>query len=135
LTTHYLEEAEALCDYIAIIDHGRVIAREATQALVRRFDSKEVVLTLGQDVTTVPASLARFDASLEGPRRLRLRYRPTQVRFGEILAAVQSATLEVTDLTTVEPDLEDIFLLLTRRTPAAAPPPSPAAASPGARRP
>jgi ABC-2 type transport system ATP-binding protein len=131
LTTHYLEEAEALCDYIAIIDHGRVIAREATQALVRRFDSKEVVLTLGQDVTAVPPALARFAAVLEGPRRLRLRYQPTRVRFAEILAAVQSATLEVTDLTTVEPDLEDVFLQLTRRKPAESAAGAPAGAPAG----
>ncbi|MBX6322622.1 MAG: ABC transporter ATP-binding protein [Rhodospirillaceae bacterium] len=115
LTTHYLEEAEELCDRIAIIDHGRVIACDTTRALVRRFDSKELVFTLGEDVAAVPHALAGFHATLEGPRRLRLSYQPSRVPVGEILAAVQQAGLTVTDLSTVEPDLEDIFLQLTRR--------------------
>jgi ABC-2 type transport system ATP-binding protein len=120
LTTHYLEEAEELCDRIAIIDHGRVIACESTQKLVGRFDSKELVLTLAQDLAAVPAGLAAFRATLEAPRRLRLAYQPSRVPFGAILAAVHDCGLAIADLTTVEPDLQDIFLQLTRRKPAPA---------------
>jgi ABC-2 type transport system ATP-binding protein len=124
LTTHYLEEAEELCDRIAIIDHGRVIACDTTRALVRRFDSKELVFTLAADLAAIPPALAGFHATLEQPRRLRLSYQPSRVPVGEILAAVQQAGLAVVDLSTVEPDLEDIFLQLTRRR---APEPQPAA--------
>jgi len=115
LTTHYLEEAEELCDRIAIIDRGRVIAAEPTAALLRRLDSKELVFILGDDLAAVPAPLARFDARLQSPRRLVLRYQPSRTRIGEILAAVQTAGLNILDLTTLEADLEDIFLQLTRR--------------------
>jgi ABC-2 type transport system ATP-binding protein len=119
LTTHYLEEAEQLCDRIAIIDHGRVIACEPTGALLRRLDRKELVFILADDLAELPAPLARFDAQLQGPRRLVLRYRPSQTRMGEILAAVQAAGLKVADMTTLEADLEDIFLQLTRGVAAA----------------
>jgi ABC-2 type transport system ATP-binding protein len=115
LTTHYLEEAEELCDRIAIIDHGRVIACEPTAVLLRRLDSKELVFILEEDLTGVPALLARFDAQLQSPRRLMLRYQPSRTRIGEILAAVQATGLTIVDMTTLEADLEDIFLQLTRR--------------------
>ena len=115
LTTHYLEEAEELCDRIAIIDHGRVIACEPTAALLRRLDRKELVFIVAEDLTGVPEPLSRFDAQLQGPRRLMLRYQPSLTRIGEILAAVQTAGLNVVDMTTLQADLEDIFLQLTRR--------------------
>jgi ABC-2 type transport system ATP-binding protein len=120
LTTHYLEEAEQLCDRIAIINHGRVIACEPTGTLLRRLDSKELVFILADDLASVPAPLAHFSAQLQGPRRLLLRYKPSQTRMGEILAAVQMAGLNIADMTTMEADLEDIFLQLTRRDPAGA---------------
>jgi len=120
LTTHYLEEAEELCDQIAIIDRGRVIACEPTAALLRRLDRKELVFIVDEDLAGVPAQLARFDAQLQGPRRLMLRYQPSRTKIGEILAAVQSAGLTVIDMTTLEADLEDIFLQLTRRDAAGA---------------
>ena len=68
---------------------------------------------LEEDLASVPPALARFDAQLQGPRRLTLRYQPSRTRIGEILAAVQAAGLTVVDLTTLEADLEDIFLQLT----------------------
>ena len=115
LTTHYLEEAEELCDRIAIINRGRVIACEPTAVLLRRLDSKELVFILEEDLAGVPGPLARFDAQLQSPRRLMLRYQPSRTRIGEILAAVQAAGLNILDMTTLEADLEDIFLQLTRR--------------------
>jgi ABC-2 type transport system ATP-binding protein len=115
LTTHYLEEAEELCGRIAIINHGKLIACDTTDALLARLDSKEIVFIVGGDLTEPPPVLARWDATLLGPRRLRLRYRPSATRVGEILAALQAARVEVIDISTLETDLEDIFLQLTRR--------------------
>ncbi|MBM3573649.1 MAG: ABC transporter ATP-binding protein [Alphaproteobacteria bacterium] len=114
LTTHYLEEAEALCDRIAIIDRGRVLACDTTQALLKRIDNKTVTLILSSDLLDVPDQLRRFDAELRGTRELVLRYRPSQVPIDEILAAVRDCGLALADLTTEETDLEDIFLQLTR---------------------
>jgi ABC-2 type transport system ATP-binding protein len=118
LTTHYLEEAEELCDNIAIINHGKVIACEPTAKLVNRLDSKEVILTLAADLAAVPAGLADFSPQLQGPRRLKLHYRPSQTKVGAVLDAIRGTDLEIADLSTVETDLEDIFLELTRRQPA-----------------
>ena len=115
LTTHYLEEAEELCDRIAIINHGRVIACEPTGELLRRLDRKELVFILDEDLSMIPPAFARFETLLQGPRRLIVRYQPSRVRIGEILGAVQAAGLNVLDMTTLEADLEDIFLQMTRR--------------------
>ena len=119
LTTHYLEEAETLCDRIAIIDQGRLIACDTTDALRARLDSKTLKITVDCDLTEVPGTLAAFDARLDSARRLLLRYRPSATRVAEILGAVGAAGLAVVDLSTEETTLEDIFLKLTRESRAA----------------
>ncbi len=117
LTTHYLEEAEELCDTIAIIDHGKLVACEPTPTLLARLDSKGLRLTLDRDLAAVPASLGAYDTSLEGPRTLVVRYEPSRTRIDAVLDAVRAADLGLVDLSTEETDLEDIFLQLTRRQP------------------
>jgi ABC-2 type transport system ATP-binding protein len=114
LTTHYLEEAEELCDRIAIINHGRVIACDTTEALLRRLDNKALTLVLAEAVTEVPEGLARFQPELLGPGRLLFHYRTSQSPVNEILGAVAASGLSVADMSTEETDLEDIFLQLTR---------------------
>jgi len=114
LTTHYLEEAEELCDRIAIINHGKVIACDRTERLLAMLDSKELVLILDRDLDVLPDELERFSAELIGGRRLLFRYRASESRVPEILSAVATAGLTIVDMTTEETDLEDLFLQLTR---------------------
>ncbi len=115
LTTHYLEEAEALCDSIAIINHGRVIVSEPTQSLLGRVDQKCLTVQLARPLDALPPALDDLGATLEAPDRLRLRYRPSERALGRVLALLQEARLEVADLSTHETDLEQVFLQLTRR--------------------
>jgi ABC-2 type transport system ATP-binding protein len=114
LTTHYLDEAEELCDRIAIIDHGKVIAYDTTAALVRQVDDKTLTLSLSEPLAAVPPSLARFGLALAAPGRLVMRYGPSRARLAELFDAVKAAGLIIRDVTTEETDLEDIFLRLTR---------------------
>ena len=115
LTTHYLEEAEELCDRIAIIDHGRLIACESTEALLRRLDAKEMTVGLAEDLATVPEALGRFRVERKGSRELVFHYPPSKTHGGEILAAIQDAGLTITEIATREAELADIFLRLTRQ--------------------
>ncbi len=115
LTTHYLEEAEALCDRIAIIDHGKLVAHDHTRALLRRLDSKVLTVTTDRDLAAAPPELAEFAPELKDRRLLTFRYKPSRTSVGTILAGLQAAGLGVADLSTEEADLEDIFLQLTRR--------------------
>ncbi len=115
LTTHYLEEAERYCDSIAIINDGALVACDETGALIRRLDRKTVTITIAEDIDEPPPGIARLGAELLPMRRLAVHYRPSQTEIGEILAAVNGAGLTITDLTTDESNLEDIFLALTSR--------------------
>ncbi len=114
LTTHYLEEAEELCDRIAIINHGKVIACDTTEALLRRLDNKALTITLGKDLDAVPDRLAPFNVELVDRRRLVFHYRPSESPVPDFLAALSELGLTVQDITTEETDLEDLFLQLTR---------------------
>ncbi len=114
LTTHYLEEAEELCDTIAIINHGVVVACDSTRNLLRRLDSKTLTVQLTDPLTAVPEALADYQAELSDPHCLQIKYQPSATRLGELLNAMDKAGVRITDLTTEETDLEDIFLQITR---------------------
>ncbi len=113
LTTHYLDEAEELCDTVAIINNGRLVACESTQALLRRLDSRELAVTVAEPVTTAPEALQRFKVSVPRPGRLEFLFPPSTVQSGEVLTAVREAGLTVLDVATREADLEDVFVRLT----------------------
>ena len=116
LTTHYLEEAQALCDRIAIINHGHLIACDSTEALLRRLDVKTLSVTVDRPLTRMPEALGRFAVELVTPQKLVFQYPPSRVHAGEILAAIAAAGCQVVDVTTRETELEDIFLKLTSGT-------------------
>ena len=113
LTTHYLEEAQALCDTIAIINHGRLIACEPTKDLISRLDTKEITVTLDRDIDSIPETLSPYDVDLNDGRDLTFSYPPSKINSGEILTAVQDAGLGIVDIKTRQAELEDIFLQLT----------------------
>lgn len=118
LTTHYLEEAEELCDQIAIINHGKVVANDKTSRLLGRLDSKTLRITYTEQLVEVPKCLSAYKATLHGTG-VSITYTPSQQNAGEIIAAAQSTGRTIVDISTEETDLEDIFLQLTRQPPAA----------------
>jgi ABC-2 type transport system ATP-binding protein len=113
LTTHYLEEAEQLCDTIAVINHGEVVACDSKAALLRSFDSKQLVVTFAGGIREVPAPLRRWQAEIDGEGKLVISYKPSKDAIQDILSALQSCGLSVGDLNTREARLEDIFIHLT----------------------
>lgn len=113
LTTHYLEEAEQLCDRIAIINHGKLIANKPTKELVGMAREKAVVLTLDRDVSEAPKHDAFEKTELVADRVVEITYNKDRMNAGEVLAAVQGLGFGIIDVTTKEADLEDVFLSLT----------------------
>ncbi|MGE5545478.1 MAG: ABC transporter ATP-binding protein [Solirubrobacterales bacterium] len=113
LTTHYLEEAEQLCDRIAIINRGTLVACDTTRNLLKRLDGKALVMTLEQEPAAPPEALARFSPELRPDGRMVIHYKPSEMPIAGILEAVRTAGLSIIDLSTEETDLEDIFLQLT----------------------
>jgi len=114
LTTHYLEEAEALCDRIAIINHGQLIANKPTRELVGMAQEKVVEVTVDHDVAAVPDSPMFKSVVLKGDRILSITYSKAQANAGDVLSAVTDAGFGIVDVSTREADLEHVFLNLTR---------------------
>ena len=119
LTTHYLEEAEELCDRIAIINHGKVIANQPTRDLIGMAQEKVVAITVDHDVAKLPQAVCFQKVELKGQRVLEVTYRKDQANAGQVLDAVQKDGFTIVDVSTKEPDLEDVFLNLTRAANAA----------------
>jgi ABC-2 type transport system ATP-binding protein len=112
LTTHYLEEAEALCDRIAIINHGEIVVCEETEKLLSRIDQKEITFRLDRPLTVVPDGLAPFHPVTEARRSVTCRYTPADGVVGQMIAVLQQEGYGIADISTDESDLEDVFLQL-----------------------
>lgn len=112
LTTHYLEEAQELCDTIAIVNRGRVVACEPTPQLLRRLDTRNVVVTPESELTALP-KLKGFEAVARPNGAFAVSYKKGQSSVEQVLAAVRAAGVTIADITTEDPDLEDVFLALT----------------------
>ncbi|MBO9602087.1 MAG: ABC transporter ATP-binding protein [Novosphingobium sp.] len=113
LTTHYLEEAEQLCDRIAIINHGRVIADKPTRELVGMMGEKLVEITVDRDVSEPPQNSLFTKSEKTGERSICITYDKARVNTGQVLALVQQQGYAIEDVTTREADLEDVFVQLT----------------------
>jgi ABC-2 type transport system ATP-binding protein len=119
LTTHYLEEAEQLCDRIAIINHGQLIANKPTRELVEMAREKVVVVTLDKAVAECPAHAAFLKCEQAGDHTLEITYDKDRTNAGEVLSLVQGMGFGIVDVTTREADLEDVFVTLTSSAEAA----------------
>ncbi len=113
LTTHYLEEAEELCDRIAIINHGEVIANKPTRELVGMARDKSVLLTVDRDIDALPSDPHFAKVDRINDRQMSVQYNMDATNAGAVMAAVQAAGFAIIDVSTQEADLEDVFLQLT----------------------
>ena len=113
LTTHYLEEAEALCDHIAIMHHGEIVANESKTNLMSRLDKRTLLITPTETLTELPKKLSALDAALNDEGQIAINYRSGTDSISGMLNQVKAAGLSILDLRTEEPDLEDVFLTLT----------------------
>ncbi len=113
LTTHYLEEAQEMCDEIAIINHGELIKRDTTKNLLGAMDAKTLVIEpegAAPDISGLPEGV-KMERRKDGTLSFDFSRRQTSV--GAIINAVQAAGITIGDVRTMEPDLEDVFVDLT----------------------
>jgi ABC-2 type transport system ATP-binding protein len=112
LTTHYLEEAEALCKHIAMLKQGRVVALDSTRNLLKHFSGVRVRIRLLPDV--LPGSLKAFHAAREGESEvLQL---PDFTALEQLLARLREASIQVQELEVMQADLEEVFVQIMRRS-------------------
>ena len=114
LTTHYLKEAEELCDRIAIINHGQIIVDEDKTKLLSRVDGKEIRMTFAEHLSDIPPALQDLSVRMENNSTLIITFDPKQMMVGQIISKIQATGLQIIDLSTEDQNLEDVFLRLTR---------------------
>lgn len=111
LTSHYLEEVELLCERIAIVHQGNLVALDNKEQLKRRFQTTRIFsIALTQPLKTMPAGLQEFSPVMEGSE-LKLTFE--EKRYAEVLQAVAKANLPLSNFRVIEPTLEDVFVSLT----------------------
>lgn len=113
LTTHYLEEAEQMCDRIAIMHHGEVIALEQTHELVRRLSNRRLKLWLEQPLKNIPESLINYTPTLNEGGMLLLLNLPAGESAGALLDLLNRSGLQIRDFETDQSGLEEVFIQLT----------------------
>ncbi|MEJ6393657.1 ABC transporter ATP-binding protein [Gymnodinialimonas sp. 2305UL16-5] len=117
LTTHYLEEAEAMADRVGVINKGKILLVEDKAVLMQQMGKKELRIELGTPIDAIPAALDDRDLELaEGGTRLIYRYDTQAERTGivRLLTALQSEGLAVADVETKQSSLEEIFVGLVQ---------------------
>ncbi|MXP11133.1 ATP-binding cassette domain-containing protein [Altererythrobacter halimionae] len=113
LTTHYLEEAEQLCDRIAIINHGELIANKPTRELIDMAREKIVRVSVDKDLAGPPMEEVFTKSEAIADRVLEVTYDRDKATAGQVLALIQQHGYAIEDVTTREADLEDVFVQLT----------------------
>ena len=116
LTTHFMEEAERLCDRVLILDHGKIVALDTPEELIRSLGmGKRIVLTLPDAPEELPLSdLPQVDRIERSGDRVMV-YGHGERFAGPVITALEHAGIDFLDVRTEQPNLDDVFLALTGR--------------------
>lgn len=115
LTTHYLEEAEELCDEIAVISKGSVIAVDKKTNLMKLLSHKELIINFAKDLDCKILQLpVKAESKQLAADQISISYDPAKVAVEEIFAAVSNQGAKIKDILTKQPDLEEIFKYLVK---------------------
>ena len=108
LTTHYLTEAEQLCNEIAVINKGKVVACDSKQNLLNSLSEKQLIIHTKQ---VLPANflLPNLDFKLDKANEIIINYNPNRIAITDILWQVTAQKLDILDIFTKQPDLEQVF--------------------------
>ena len=112
LTTHYLEEAENLCDEIAIINKGKIIAYDKTENLKKIFGKKKIVIELKKSSADIIANFKQYGAVSITDNILTLQYDTIEFTYAEFIKTLHKISDHILNISTEESDIEDIFKYL-----------------------
>ncbi len=112
LTTHYLFEAQEMCDRIAIINKGNLVALDTTQKLLDRIQTKKIIFKVSK-VSDEQLSLDGVQFNIDNPNTISVLYEKNSCKFDDIIKCIKSKNIEIIDIATEEGDLEDVFVQLT----------------------
>ena len=115
ITTHYLHEAEELCNEIAIIDEGKLIAHDHTSKIKSIIDNREIKIIHNNQNNLDLSSLRNLNIDLKpNGQTLEINYKPSEIRFNDLLKAINESKIDIQDISIKETKLEDVFLKLTK---------------------
>jgi ABC-2 type transport system ATP-binding protein len=117
LTTHYLDEAEKMCDRVAIMDEGRIVALERTADLIAQLGERKLTLHFGAPLSKLPSSLSRFAVTLGADGARAVVALAHGQKPGDLLEAIHREGIRIENLEESKPGLEEVFLKLTRKRP------------------
>jgi len=112
LTTHYLEEAEAMCDSLAIVNKGQIVAEGQTSAMLNKLDKKELIISLENDDAN-KIKLEGINISIMSKNSVKISFRPSEINEGAIIEKIYNSGAKIKTINSKEPDLEELFLELT----------------------
>jgi len=112
LTTHYLEEAEAMCDSLAIVNKGKIVAEGQTNEMLNKLDKKELIILLEEeDANNI--KLENVDLEVLNNNLIKIAFKPSSINEGEIIEKIYKSGSKIKSINSKEPDLEELFLELT----------------------
>ena len=115
LTTHYLFEAQEMCDRIAIIDKGNLVALDTTQKLLDRIQTKKITFKVSKAPSEKNLTLQGVQFNLEIPKTIIATYEKNSYKFDDIVSVLKKNNIEILDISTEDGDLEDVFVQLTNK--------------------
>ena len=114
ITTHYLQEAEELCNEIAIIDKGNLIAKDTTLNIKSLIDKRQIIILFDNTNFDIEPILKLNIEHKLRKDKLVISYKPSEIKFNKILEALKLSDIKIKDLKINETKLEDVFLKLTK---------------------
>jgi len=115
LTTHYLQEAQQLCNRIAIINHGQLIALDKTENLLNNILTKKIIFKLKVPKNIGEKLNSGLVVNYPKPDLISVTYNKNENKIEEIISEVKEKNIEILDILTEDADLEDVFLKLTKK--------------------
>jgi len=113
LTTHYLFEAQEMCDRIAIIDKGDLVALDTTQKLLDRIQTKKITFKVSKVPNSKDLTLPGIQFNSKIPSTITAIYEKNSYKFDDIVGVLKKNNVEILDISTEDGDLEDVFVQLT----------------------
>ena len=113
LTTHYLKEAEILCDRIAVINKGKVIACDKKKRFMQLLDEKELIIEFSEQIKKIPNEIKKY-CKKKSYKSLTLKFKKSKISTADIIKIFVEKKFKLKEISTKESDLEDIFIKLLK---------------------